>query len=71
MNIRSRILEFLPKDLIVELNSICRDVLISDNNTKVNKMVAALDKYDIDYSELGPGTNRFAILIDGYVFKIA
>ena len=71
MNIKSRILEFLPKDLIIELNSICRDVLISDNNTKVNKMVAALDKYDVDYSELGPGTNRFAILIDGYVFKIA
>ena len=71
MNIRSRILEFLPKDLIVELNSICRDVTIPDNNTKVNRMVAALDKYDVDYSELGPGTNRFAILIDGYVFKIA
>lgn len=71
MNIKSRILEFLPKDLIIELNSICYDVLISDNNTKVNKMVAALDKYDVDYSELGPGTNRFAILIDGYVFKIA
>lgn len=71
MNVRSRILEFLPKDLIIELNSICKDVLIPDNNTKVDRMVAALDKYDVDYSELGPGTNRFAILIDGYVFKIA
>lgn len=53
MNIRSRILEFLPKDLIIELNKICRDVTIPDNNTKVNRMVAALDKFDVDYSELG------------------
>ena len=71
MNLTSRVLQFMPLPLLVELNNICKDVTISDNNTKVNKIVKALDKYDVDYSELGPGTNRFAILIDGYVFKIA
>lgn len=56
---------------MIELNKICRDVFIADNNTKVDKMVELLDKYEVPYSELGPGTNRFAIMIDGYVFKIA
>ena len=69
--IRSRILQYMPKELLVSLNDICYDVTIPDNNTKVDLMVSILDKYDIDYIELGPGTNRFAILIDGYVFKIA
>jgi len=70
MNLKSRILQFINRDLMIELNSIALDVLIPDNNTKVNLMIAALDKYNIPYSELGPGTNRFSILIDGYVFKI-
>lgn len=70
-NIRSRIHEFLPKDLLISLNDICYDVTIPDNNAKVDMMVSVLDKHDIDYIELGPGTNRFAILINGYVFKIA
>ena len=53
MNITSRILQFIPKELMMELNSIAMDVLIPDNNTKVDKMVAALDKYNVDYQELG------------------
>lgn len=67
----SRIHQFFPKELMIKLNNICNDVLISDNNTKVDKMVQLLDEYGLPYSELGPGTNRFAIMIDGYVFKIA
>lgn len=69
--IKSKIREFLPKELLVELNDICYDVTIPDNNTKIDLMVSSLDKYDVDYTELGSGTNRHAILIDGYVFKIA
>lgn len=69
--IKSKIREFLPKELLLELNDICYDVTIPDNNTKIDLMVSSLDKYDIDYTELGSGTNRHAILIDGYVFKIA
>lgn len=71
MNITSRILQFIPKDLMMELNQIAMDVLIPDNNTKIDKMFAALDKYGVDYSEIASGTNRVAVLIDGYVFKIA
>lgn len=71
MKLKSKILQFINKELMTELNSIAMDVLIPDNNTKVNLMVAALDKHNVPFSELGPGTNRLAILIDGYVFKIA
>lgn len=70
MNVKSRILQYFSKDLLTRLNSIALDVLIPDNNTKVNLMVEALDEFGVPYSELGPGTNRYAILIDGYVFKI-
>lgn|GEM_PF-2363745 len=71
MNIKSRILEFIPKDCMLELDAISRDVLIPDNNTKVDKMIATFLKYDVPFQELGPGTNRLAVFIDGYVFKIA
>ena len=71
MNLTSRILQHMSVELLIELDKICKDVTISDNNIKVDKMVEVLDKYDVNYSELGPGTNRFAILIEGYVFKIA
>ena len=56
--------------MLIKLNSIALDVLIPDNNTKVNLMTAALDEFNVPYNELGPGTNRFCVLIDGYVFKI-
>lgn len=55
---------------MIKLNSIASDVLIPDNNTKMNLFVAALEEYNVPYQELGPGTNRAAFLIDGYVFKI-
>ena len=69
--VRSRILQFMNEDLLVRLNSIALDVLIPDNNTKMNLYIAALEEHNIPYQELGPGTNRGAFLIDGYVFKIA
>lgn len=69
--IRSRIHQFINKDLMKELKDICTDVLESNNNVKVAKIREALDKHEVPYNELGPGTNRMAVLIDGYVFKIA
>ena len=69
--IRSRILEIFSKECLIELNKICQNKRIADNNAKVEAVIMCLNKYEIDYVELGPGTNRFAILIDGYVFKIA
>lgn len=70
MELKSRILKFINKDLMTKLNSIALDVLIPDNNTKMNLFIAAFEEYEVPYQELGPGTNRAAFLIDGYVFKI-
>lgn len=69
--VRSRILQFIDEDLMTKLNSIALDVLIPDNNTRMNLFVAALEEFNVPYQELGSGTNRSAFLIDGYVFKIA
>lgn len=71
MELISRIHRFIPKECMVELNAICGDVTISDNNTKADMMAATLRKYGVKFKELGPGTNRYAVRIDGYVFKIA
>lgn len=56
---------------MAELDKICHNVVISDNNIKVKLIRGALDKHGVEYNELGPGTNRFAVHIDGYAFKIA
>lgn len=69
--IRSRIHEFLPVDAQNAIIRICNSALISDNNAKVEKILKVLDDYQVSYHELGPGTNRLAVLIDNYVFKIA
>lgn len=68
---RSRILQFFSKKLLEDLYAICKNNRISDNNLKVKRIIDVLDTHGVDYNELGPGTNRFAILIDNYVFKIA
>lgn len=71
MAIKSRIHQFFSEDCMKELNKVKRDVLISDNNKKIDLFCAILDKYDVPYTELGGGTNRFCIMIDNYAFKIA
>ena len=71
MKLRSRILEFFSKELLSKLYDITNDVLIPDTNTKVDKIIKLLNEYDLDFDELGPGTNRLAIFMDSYVFKIA
>lgn len=67
----SRIHKYISSKLMADLEKICHNVLIPDNNKKVRMIKAKLDEYDVAYNELGPGTNRFAVTIDGYVFKIA
>lgn len=69
--IRSRILEVFPKECLIEIYKICKSLRINNNNDKADAIMLILDKYKINYIELGPGTNRLGILIDGYVFKIA
>lgn len=69
--LRSRILEHFPKQAMEEIKKLVYNNRINDINDKIEILMGILDKYDIDYSELGTGTNRTAIFIDGYVFKIA
>lgn len=69
--IKSRIHHYFSSKLVKDLYSICRNTRTSDNNIKVNMVIELLKAYEIDFVELGPGTNRLAILIDEYVYKIA
>lgn len=67
---RSRILQYFPMELLVKLYliSINHDV---NNNDKTPKIVELLKEFDVPFTPLGNGTNRYGILIDGYAFKIA
>lgn len=69
--IRSRIHHYFTPDLIQKLYKVCKDVFIQDNNQKAEAIIDILNEHEIVFNELGPGTNRLAILIDNYVFKIA
>lgn len=69
--VRSRIHEFFSPSLLKDMYRICDNPIISDNNEKVTAMIELMRSRGVDFVELGPGTNRLAILIDNYVFKIA
>lgn len=71
MVIKSRILKFLNFDVMKDMNKVCQSKRTTDNNEKAKMMLNVLDKHEIDYEQLGAGTNRLAVLIDGYVFKLA
>ncbi len=68
--IRSRIKEFITDKAMDMLTKVYfkRNV---DNNEKARMIQLVLDQNNIDNVLLGPGTNRVAFLIDGYVFKFA
>lgn len=68
---RSRILQYFPKEALEKIKKLIYNNRINDINDKVDMMMDILDEYNIDFDELGTGTNRTAIFIDGYVFKIA
>lgn len=69
-NYRSLILEYFPPELCIELERIVRTYSI-DNNTKMEEITKRLRKWNIPFSKLGGGTNRYGIMIDGYAVKIA
>ncbi|MFN4245854.1 MAG: hypothetical protein ACK4F9_06910 [Brevinematia bacterium] len=69
--LRSRILQYFNKSLLQDLYKITKNNTVSDNNIKADVMIETLQRHGVDFVELGPGTNRLAILIDNYVFKIA
>ena len=67
---RSLLLKYFSKDLYIE---ILRITMISDadNNEKGFLIKDLLRKNNVPFSPLGSGTNRMAVLIDGYAVKIA
>lgn len=70
ITLRSRILEYFPEELYEKLFKIsCVEKY--DLNTRIDMIKMCLDNYDIPYTTLGGGTNRFAVMIDGYACKIA
>lgn len=69
--LRSRILQYFPNKLMNEISKIVYSNRFNDVNDKAHIILELIESYDIDFSELGTGTNRTAIFIDGYCFKIA
>ena len=67
---RSLIAQYFNKDIYIELMKI---TMISDidNNEKGKMIKELLSKNNIPFEGLGSGTNRMAVLIDGYAVKIA
>ena len=62
--------KYFPPELCKELNILTLTGDIT-NNDKRDEILKLLEKYDIPFSPLGSGTNRYAVLIDGYAVKIA
>ena len=67
---RSLIKKYFPNELLLELEeiSLMHDI---DNNGKTPFIIEALNKYNVPYTTLGNGTNRYGILVDGFAVKIA
>lgn len=67
---RSLILKYFTKDVYIDLLRVLM-VADADNNERGYMIKDVLRKYNIPFSGLGSGTNRMAVLIDGYAVKIA
>ena len=62
--------KWFPIECQVEIEKLALKTFV-DNNTKSELLLSILDKYQVPYSRLGGGTNRFGILIEEYAVKIA
>lgn len=67
---RSMLHKYITKELYIELRKLTLMHSVN-NNAKGFALKELLKKYNIPYTSLGSGTNRFGILIDGYAFKFA
>lgn len=66
---RSILLQYISKELYMELYKLIE--LDVDNNTKGFELKNLLRKYNVPFTPLGSGTNRFGVLIEGYAVKFA
>ena len=68
---RSIIQETFPLDLRVEIDLLSRKRGLTKPQKK-EQLIFLLKKYNItDFTQLGPGTNRYSIKYKGFVFKFA
>ena len=67
---RSLILKYFTKDIYIELLRITK-IPEADNNLKGRLIKKLLRENNIPFEGLGSGTNRMAVLIEGYAVKIA
>ena len=67
---RSLILKYITKELYIELLQITM-IPDANNNEKCQLIKDALHNFNVPFDSLGPGTNRMAVIIDGYAFKFA
>lgn len=68
--LRSLVLEVFTPEQLLHLEKLSRNYTIS-NNQKVEMIKTWLNDWGFNYVPLGPGTNRYGIMCDGYVIKIA
>ena len=68
--LRSLVLEIFTPEQLLMLERLERNYTIS-NNAKTEKIKRMLTEWGKTFSPLGPGTNRYGIMCDGYVIKIA
>ena len=64
---RSQILEKFPAELLFQLDLLSRAKGVS-NNGKIPYLKKKLYEYELDYTPLGSGTNRYGILSNGYAW---
>ncbi len=67
---RSLINKYFNNDIFLEMYAITLSSGI-DNNDRYIMMQDILRNHSIPFTQLGAGTNRSAILLDGYALKIA
>lgn len=70
ITLRSHIKQYFSVELLVELEKITYMNSV-DNNSKVTFINKLLELYEIPFSPLGPGTNRYTVMIEEYAVKIA
>jgi len=67
---RSMILQYFNDDLYIKIIEVTR-TFEWDNNQRATQIKKLLTEFNVPYTPLGSGTNRMAVLIDGYAVKIA
>lgn len=67
--LRHRIHEIFSEELLIEIENVKDNPMYTDNNSKIEEILILLK--DLGVIFVASGTNRMAILINGYIFKIA